>query len=447
MADYSTTLKTQYLEARSHIKNRQSEFRFDKNTIYTPNIRLVNVGLRRPAGSGSADEYNPQSGVLACIKAMRLMDGSRELTSSRHSYLWTAFKNINANNEQMTDIRDRLHKSTQGVTLGPSGEVLKTNDTMSLIQVEGTAQADGSDLGYVDLRILLPLLSTLPALDTKVFPNLRLVVEWENNPLLVTKAKQVVDVVQPTLVVDEVVGDAKAQMLRKASMGSFVWNEIEHDQFNVPTGVNAGATDSEVEQKVARVVNGFDNKYLGRVLMVKSFTDKTKMSGTNDGSNPFMLGNGNACSQAQFKEVVQLRVGGANIFPADGLKNDAFKSMLLQETWGVSFCPPFGNVSQCGSDNDASVMLNVNGVLEGFGSTPSNFQQSMQVGQYAYIGFSVEDRVKQLQFTYSRSVVVENGAGDNSQLKRSQNALDIHLYGEISKSLKISNAGYEISYM
>ena len=38
MADYSTTLKTQYLEARSHIKNRQTEFRFDKNTIYTPNI-------------------------------------------------------------------------------------------------------------------------------------------------------------------------------------------------------------------------------------------------------------------------------------------------------------------------------------------------------------------------------------------------------------------------
>lgn len=447
MADYSTTLKTQYLEARSHIKNRQTEFRFDKNTIYTPNIRLVNVGLRCPVGAGSQDEYNRQAGILACIKACRLMDGSRELTSSRHSYLWSAFKNINANNEQMSDIRDRLHKSSQGLRLTPFGDLNGVNDNVNVIQIEGDALADGTDLGYVDLRLLLPLLSTLPALDTKVFPNLRLIVEWETNPLLVTLAKSVVDVVQPTLVVDEVVGDAKAQMLRKASMGSFVWNEIEHDQFNVPQGFNTGATNSEVKQEVSRVVNGFDNKYLGRVLMVKSFTDKTKMSVSNQGSNPFMGGNGNACSQAQFNEVVQLRIGGANIFPADGLKNDAFKSMLFQETWGVSLCPPFCNVSQCGSENDFYVPLNINGTLETFGTSATNGMQSLKVGQYAYIGFSVEDRVKQLQFTYSRSVVRENGGANRTLISRSQNVLDIHLYGEISKSLKISNAGYEISYM
>ena len=89
----------------------------------------------------------------------------------------------------------------------------------------------------------------------------------------------------------------------------------------------------------------------------------------------------------------------------------------------------------------------LNGTLETFGSNATNAMQNLKVGQYAYIGFSVEDRVKQLQFTYSRSVVRENGGATRTLISRSQNVLDIHLYGEISKSLKISNAGYEISYM
>lgn len=320
MADYSTNLKTQYLEARSHIPNRQTEFRFDKNTLYQSNIRLGGVGLRVGAGV-AVDEYNLQAGLLSCIKAIRIMDGSRELSSSRHSYLWSAYKNINANNEQCTEIRDMLHQSAQGMSLMPTGQVTALRNTLNLIQPENDAAADGSDLGLVDVRLFLPILSTLPALDTKIFQNLRLIIEWETDVNLTCKlGANPVNAQQPVLIADEVVGDNRANALRKASTGSFNWNEIEHDQFSVPAGTNAGANDSVVKQEVQAVVNGYDNKYVGRVLVVKSFTNKNAITYTDENGLVRKAGNGNAGSQSQFDETLQIRVGGVNLFPADGLK-------------------------------------------------------------------------------------------------------------------------------
>ncbi len=450
MADYSTTLRTQYLEANTHVKNRITEFRFNKNTLYQSNIRLTGVGYDSVT-AGEVNQYNRLVGVLSTIRACRLMDGSRELSSLRHAYQWLGFKNINATNEQVSNIHDTIHHTFQGLTYTPQGQLHTLAHPYAINAIVDPATAFNTDdlKGYVDLRIILPLLSTLPALDTTIFKNLRLVIEWENDQRLGTAldVTNKVDCSLPTLVVDEVVGDAKAKMLRNASTGSFIWNEIEHDMFQVPEGFNVGADNSRVTQNVEAVINGFDNKFVSRMLMVKSLNNKDILKGGDDGSGAVganvAFGNGNAASIAQFEEQIQVRHQGANLFNGDGLKNDAWKQMLLQETWGVMTIPPFGALQTVGAENTSQVCQNVNGLKVSFlDGDNANEKLSQTQGQYSYIGFQIEDRVKQLQFSYTRTI-----AKDTAAIKYTQLALDVHIYAETRKQLVLGKNGYEVSYV
>jgi len=236
-------------------------------------------------------------------------------------------------------------------------------------------------------------------------------------------------------------------MLRNASTGSFMWNEIEHDLFQVADATNAGADNSRVTQNVESVINGFDNKFVSRVLMVKSLTNKNLLKGGDDGSGSvganIAFGNGNASSIAQFEEQVQVRHQGANLFNGDGLKNDAWKQMLLQETWGVVTIPPFGALQTVGAENTSLVCQNVNGLKFSFlDQDNANEKLSETQGQYSYIGFQIEDRVKQLQFSYTRTV-----AKDTATIKYTQEGLDVHLYAEVRKQLVLGQNGYEVSYV
>lgn len=465
MADYSTSIRTQYIEPRIYQPNRQVEFRFNKNTLYQSNLKVTNLGVTLNTGvdvvGGYNVNYNPQLGVLGLIRHVRLMDGSRELSSLRHGYNYLAFKNINATNEQITDIHDPNHKSRAGMTLTNRGPIFFSNEkdrvaaTGALNQrIHSIDSSTDADLGTVDLRICLPLLSSLPGLDTKLFPNLRLIIEFEDDPRIVTDqylngSAASITTTRPLLIADEVIGDSKSSMLRAASTGSFVWNEIQHDMFQVPdisTTANAAATDiSETPQEVSAIVNGYDNKYVSRVLMTKNLTDKTKLKGTS----LLIEGNGFAASIVGLKERLQVRSGGANLFTGDGLSNNGWKQMLLSETWGQITTPPFGALGGVGSDNFNEEYRNVNGVLEplNFIARDATVKQSAYTGAFAMFGFQIEDMVKQLNFTYNRTALKDAGGPVNDVRRFSNMGLDVNIYGEVRRQLVIGKGGYDVRYV
>ena len=64
------------------------------------------------------------------------------------------------------------------------------------------------------------------------------------------------------------------------------------------------------------------------------------------------------------------------------------------------------------------------------------------VGQYDYIGFQIEDYVKQLQFNYKRTCVKDTAATLDSSI-----ALDVHIYAEVRKQLSFQGDSYVISYV
>lgn len=431
MAEYSTSLRTQYLNPRTHIKNRQTEFRLDKHTMYQSNLRLINVGCKKTGGVGN---YNNGGGVLSLFQNVRLMDGSRELSSLRHAPNYLGFKNINTTNEKAQNIHDTLHGSRISQVLDEDGVIHGSVEHNNQIAAD---TFDDTKLGYVDLRLVLPLLSDMVGLDTNVFKNLRLVIEYSNlNHFGSDDKTDVLEVSEPVLVCDEVIGQKKAAAMRAAMKAPIVWSEIEHDLFQVPQGTQPATDLGEEQQEVNSVINGFDNKYVSRCLVVKTFTDKAhNYSGNN------ARGNGNLISAAQFKEELNVRHKGSNMFNGDALQNQGFKQMLLQETWGPVTVPPFAAMTQVGSDINSTQARNCNGAPLRSGASGSKRAGNL-VGQYDYIGFQIEDYVKQLQINYKRTCVKDNApTGDNSI------ALDVHIYAEVRKQLSFQGDSYVISYV
>ncbi len=431
MAEYSTSLRTQYLNPRTHIKNRQTEFRLDKHTMYQSNLRLINVGCKKAGGTGN---YNNGAGVLSLLQNVRLMDGSRELSSLRHAPNYLGFKNINTTNEKAQNIHDALHGSKVAQVLEEDGSIHGSLEHDNEINQD---TFDDTKLGYVDLRLVLPLLSDMVGLDTNVFKNLRLVIEYSNlNHFGSDDKADVLEVSEPVLVADEVIGQKKAAAMRAAMKAPVVWSEIEHDLFQVGTGTQPAADLGEQDQEVNSVINGFDNKYVSRCLVVKTFTNKAHNYIGNNGK-----GNGNIVALSMFKDELNVRHKGSNMFNGDALQNQGFKQMLLQETWGACVVPPFGALTQVGSDIQGVNNRNCNGVPHRGGGTGAKLVGNV-VGQYDYIGFQIEDYVKQLQFNYKRTCVKDTAATLDSSI-----ALDVHIYAEVRKQLSFQGDSYVISYV
>ena len=443
MAQYSTSLRTQYLNPRSHIKNRSTEFRLDANTVYQSNFRLLNVGLKKAGATGN---YNPSSGVLSLIQNIRLMDGSRELSSLRQAPDYTAFKNITASNEKVSSIHDALHKSRAGLQLQDDGALHGYSTTDDSIPQDNF---DDSKSGYVDLSLFLPLLSNVASFDTSMFKNLRLVIEYSNLNHYGSKNKaDVLEVQEPVLCVDEIVGDKKLAAMKSQAMKTVVWSEIESDTMIIPFDqVATGGANvlNTKEQIVNAVINGFDNKYVSRVLVVKTYQDKGFNYNTTNGA----LGRGNLVSLAMFKDSLQVRHKGSNIFNGDALSNMGYRQMLLEETFGQITVPPFGAAEHIGDHKSsvgpvAGAGINVSGqlatIVENAVRTESRF-----IGQYDYIGFQIEDYVKQLQFNYSRECVQDTSTGGGSQ--KNNVAMQIMIYAEVRKQLSFANGKYDVSYV
>ena len=149
------------------------------------------------------------------------------------------------------------------------------------------------------------------------------------------------------------------------------------------------------------------------------------------------MGLGNFASVNLWREKLQLRVNGANIFAGDGLSRTAQKAMLMSQSWGDLNILPFSNRNNVGLEDRNAVVQNSSGVpkLEAD-------KMSARVGQSDYIGFSVEDKIRQLNFQHERTCL-------NNTLAPRQNELsyDIHIFAECRKILQIGNGGYKIAYM
>jgi len=460
MSLYSQSLKSQVFEPRVDTATR-TEFRLDKDAVYLGNFKLQ-VGC---AGS-AADMFNKAAGGAGLIRRISLYDGATLLDECREANRYLSWFNQGGPNDNNRYVSQELVRHEIGfsqtddrIVTGQSAtgtKVIRINTDSDLLQEKTDC--------YLDLRVCLPFLNAIGVIDTALFDNLRLLIEYEDLSSVAGRAKVLVKNTattlakrRPLLVVDEV-KEAGLKQKTRSQVKPFQWNVYEHDLVQIPEIVAAqvGASESasvDTVQSTSRVIDGFRNKYVSRMVMMKAYSNKNFNLVLNQAQGTVVRGVGDYASNAQHKEKVQLVVNGRQLFTGKGLEGAAQIADAHADAWGNYNIMPFTHQENVGMDTTGSsdgARHNCFGVAGTEASSPENDSRetrggAVRVGQHSFIGIKVEDRLTgQLQLKYERSASLDANAAAYTPTGA---GLDLHVYAEIPKKFDLSGGKYSISYV
>ena len=433
MALYSSKIKCDIIDPAVDTKNLRVEFKLNSDTGYYPTLRLGNFGT-----VGGDVSMNKGVGQLGLIKHIVLLNGQEELDKLRFCNRYACFKLFNSTNSDNRDINSSLYNIKQGYAYNNNLRILAAGNSRNQMVVGDAINVKGAKSATVNIMELLPILQTMPVLDTSIFRDLKIVVEYDtssSNWLHDNTAAS--DTIQPYLIAEEITDPSLVQKL-SASFKSSVWNAIEHDQFQVPANLSSPAQ-TDTEQSVTPIINGFDNKYVSRIVMMKAFTNKTKIKAGGAGAVNYAFGD--FVSLAQHKEKINWIINGKPLLSKDGLDTPPRKAMMLNDTWGPCNMVTYGNVEGVGVDGRAD-STNTIGVPGLAGS-----KQGEDVGTQDFVGIRFDRRVNQLEIDYKRSTPEENETHASNPVSRIGQGLDVHIYAEVRKQMSLVNGRYIVSYV
>ena len=289
----------------------------------------------------------------------------------------------------------------------------------------GRATSEGS---YIDLREVLPMLNSVSHLPVDVFQNLRLEVSYNitaARQILADLTNTITGMLVPQLAID-MLDDAVIVQKMDRTLGNIQWLEIEHDQVLFPESAdfsNDGTADQNIEQTVNFKLDGFKNKSVERIIQVKEIADPLSYLNGNA-----VQGFGRYGSAAVYKEKIQCRVNGSNIFPQSGLIGDMERLSYIVDNFGDCFAYP--GSSQL--DLDSGLVI---------GTDAADGRE--RIGNLSYNGWYLGKKVLDLQIVHSRV-----GLLNTQNFRPEIAALNIHYFAEIKKMLVLGKNGkYNIVYL
>ena len=416
MTFYSdSNVSTKYLDPKIFTPNARTTFELDQSeAAYLPNLRLTFIG----AVSDANVAYNDLVGALALIKNIRLMDGKTVLCSMNEAQFYTGFKNVNKPNEVNQSSASYQDCSGLGFTVNGSTNAIERMAS----QFKANTATGTTDSATLDLRHLLPMLNSVSHLPTAVFQNLNIQIEFDavtGNQVLNGDANTL-STLRPVLACDVINNPVVVANLNKG-LKNATWLEVEHDFFIIPqTAANGGGADQLLEQTTNVQINGFNNKHLERILIVKEIGDPAleQSGGSTNGFGKFS-------SQCCYKQKLQFRVNGRNVLPRNGIVGNNERLAHIVDAFGE--CSAYISSNQYG----------INAPLEL--ADGANLR-----GQLDYMGMYIGEDISNLQINYSRT-----GLEDTSLKRATTQTLNAHVYGEVRKSLIVGGPGqgYVIRYL
>lgn len=444
---YSNRVKSHQIEPVYDSQNNRSEFRLPANKIFSTNVVIGNLGVRIQNGM-TISRYNSLAGVSSILDTVYLYDGNVELASCQHATQWSAWRQTRKTNSALKDKTSMLLGNSAGYRYEQAdnrvnaagdksiGKVLR-RDT---VEAGNAIQTDGVG-GTVSLNELLPVLESLPYIDTSIFKNLRVVVEYNlydsvRKRLVLRKEKDnTIFTQRPLLFVEEFV-DPKAVGSIIGKMGSVVFDNVESDQMVVPgKSILTSNSDGSGVQPLSFHLSGFNSKKLGKVVIVK----QPQLSPTYEAANED-FNSGQLDSIALFKESTQVRVNGQNVFSKSGIDKPNKRLARLVDTWGSGALIPFAN----GLAYKAPDTQPRSNYIE---------QGNSGIGYCDYFGVDVGyTHVQDLQIDFSRQAVfcdtgdAVNDAADTAKSRYNQ-PVNLIVFGMTRKAIQVSNGGYNIGYV
>jgi len=404
MSVYSSgNVKTKLLEPSTYNENVSCEFRITEPCL--PNIRLIDVGSKNQADT----QYNPLLGAYACLRSVFLYSGQMLLDGTPNIQEYMAFRQYNKSNEVNKNISKVLVRNQLGFNIDQN-EIYTNAPTEN--NQSGTTDATTA-LAYLPLSAYCPLLEKLNVLDPSEMKNLRLVLEFEPDRKRFLTATNTTshNTRRPRLIMD-VLAPGSFQ----GNPAAVSWNAIESDRFPDASLVLTGKTS---KRATTSTLNGFNNKMVGRILMVKTFQDSAADEAANN-----IIGFGQYASHAMKDESIQVVLNGGQILPRNGVEGANAMLSMLNDTWGQCNTLPYGN------------QLAI--------TTAARYNAALQpkISQQSYFGCFLNSRVKNLQVIYTRTGLQDNSG---NQVDTNQ-ALDVLVYGEVSKSLVMKGGEVNVVY-
>ena len=420
-----------YLKPSFFQEQKQCEFRIPKRKIYSNNIYLEKIGFINSAGNL---QYNTLAGALGVIKSAVLLDNGVEIDSCKNCGALSAFKNKLRPTKRIINKLDpeksartafsfkTVIADTKAITnqiIGPiDSELIKTTEALT-------------EDAIVPLSFFFPILNQLPSVDTNLFTDLRVRLEFSSDRFDLFNVQNVATYSQivPVMRLQEI-EDPKlsASMAIKSNVS---WIAYEHDRYVIPA--NAGSATGQ-EQTTSVRMNGIRNKSIGRVLIQKGYST----TGAETTSGDY----GNFASRSLFKEKIQVRVNGSNLFAEGGLGGDKVMDIMAVTTdaFGEYTMIPYEGEHGIGPgpvDNDYT-NWKVNTYLD-----------ARRLNKGSYIGFHVQGKANDFFIEHKRTCVTgdTNLASMGSAGSASLASLNVNVYFEVKKMLMVKDNKYVVQYM
>lgn len=412
MSFYSSAIQTKILDPVLDINNSRVEWRFNKNSIFLSNMRVAGL-----SATGTQQDINVGAGVGELIESIHLYDNSNVLSQLLQFDKYAAFHNYAKQNSTNRDLEHFLSHNNFGYEkkelddfLTPRSAVLDTTNSAS----EYNTTIATTKLGWLDVKRYLPMLQAIMYLPTSVFKDLRLVIQFKTG-VLTNQATNI----NPTLIVDEMTDPETQNKLLSGFKGG-MFMELEHDFVRL-NGSSPSLAEQTLEQSETKQLKGYDNKYVNRLLLIKTPTTTT---GGQFSTQLNKLG-----SQLFFREQSNMRVNGRNLEAGAGQDTPNKALGELVDTFGEVNC--YLNQIHLPQNADARDILGT--------------QPLATLGEQDYRSFLVAQSVDEMQFIFKRTSAHDT-ATPTTEYKLNQ-PIDCNFFGEVRKILQVSPDGtYQIAY-
>ena len=408
MSFYTANIRSEQIDPRLDQSNKRAEFRFNPASVYLSNMRLLNVGI-----TATQADYDVGSGALSVIKNITLLSDGLVIDQLRDVDRYGAFINYNKSNAGNKSVNRFLKLNNLGY------EVSKLNDSNvpeeTKIVTPFTANQfnttlDTTKRSWLDLKELLPFLSQVLYLPTDILKNMVLRIEFNS---AVGTAQ---NTTAPLLVADSMGDDATAEKMAREFKGA-TYISVEQDQV-VIDGLSPTAANPAPAQSVKKMLKGFDNKYLNRVVFCK-----IPNSDSTDVSTELSI---QSRSQLYFREGENLRVNGRQLL-VESLNSPNKALAQLTDVYGT--CNAYLNQLDTAKA----------GVFQP--------QVLDTLGEQDYRAFLVGELIEDLEVTFERTGAHDTSKSDaNNKLTQINNGLTLIAFGQVKKTLSVQNGQLLVGY-
>lgn len=462
-SDLSLSFKQEEIEAVYYQANSRAEFRLHPNKLYSTDLILSNIGMTRLANQGQVHKF---VGVYGLIENLTIYDGNTVLSNLSDAGFWSGFKMLTNSNQYAKTVSHYLSGNRQSTTMNRTDQLNLNTTTdiagFKLVQDVAkdlrTSAVDGTTFkGQLRLRMIYDLLVQMRYIDTSIFKDFRIVVEF--NSQIARSVYNSVNVqnnttTRPFLVVQEVISEAILES-EMGKMGNVVYNEIENDLVNIPAipvvGVPVGnvvglANANRYREQVNTFhLNSFNNKSIGRLLLWKQPTIANNLVG--DANRP--VANGIYNSTEFLNEVEQVRCNGRNVLPRNGVAGSNRRLAHFVDSWGSPAICPFMNGL---ADRQITATTRQTQMREG----------NEVYGATSFVGLEINQKCNDLQIDVSRRGIfmatVANGAGAGAGTglgndiarttgSKYNSSHNLQVWGEVKKAVVVSGGSYNVVYV